>query len=74
MNSSQNKSRRFCAPKNVPSKYPDAGFTIGGVRWLIFNAKDNGFDKCIVRAGRKVLIDLDIFEECLDEKAMEGCE
>jgi len=28
-----------------------------GLRWLIFNAQENGFSKCIVRIGRRVLID-----------------
>lgn len=29
----------------------------GGLRHLIFFSKSNGFDKCIVRVGRRVLID-----------------
>jgi hypothetical protein len=29
----------------------------GGLRWLIFNAKQNGFARCVVRIGRRVLID-----------------
>jgi len=35
--------------------YP--GFTKGGVRYLIFNARTNGFDVCLVKIGRRVLID-----------------
>lgn len=38
----------------------------GGLRWLIFNAKDNGFAKCVVRVGRRVLIDEREFEKWLD--------
>ena len=30
---------------------------IGGLRYLVFNAVGNGFDKVILRAGRRVLID-----------------
>lgn len=30
---------------------------IGGLRHLVFNAKDNGFDACIRRVGSRVLID-----------------
>ena len=30
---------------------------IGGLRHLIFNAETNGFDKCIKRVGRRILID-----------------
>ncbi|PCJ95131.1 MAG: hypothetical protein COA45_12445 [Zetaproteobacteria bacterium] len=29
----------------------------GGLRYLVFNATSNGFDKVIKRAGRRVLID-----------------
>ena len=30
---------------------------IGGLRHLIFNANENGFDKVVKRVGRRVLID-----------------
>lgn len=65
-------NRRLSTVKNVPAKYPDANFTQSSIRWLIFNAKDNGFSSCIVRIGRKVLIDLDSFEDWLDEQAAQG--
>lgn len=35
----------------------------GGLRWLIFNAKNNGFDAVIRRIGRRVLIDENAFFE-----------
>ena len=35
----------------------------GGLRWLIFNARQNGFDKVIRRIGRRVLIDERAFFE-----------
>lgn len=28
-----------------------------GLRWMIFNAKSTGFDRCVHRVGRRVLID-----------------
>ncbi len=31
--------------------------SVGGLRWMIFNAKSNGFDKALRRVGRRVLID-----------------
>ncbi len=40
---------------------------IGGLRWLIFNAKENGFSKCIVRIGRRVLIDEKAFAKWAEE-------
>jgi hypothetical protein len=32
-------------------------FTEGSLRWLIFNRNSNGFDYCLVRIGRRLLID-----------------
>jgi hypothetical protein len=32
-------------------------FTTGSLRWLIFNRHENGFDECLIRIGRRVLID-----------------
>jgi hypothetical protein len=28
----------------------------GGMRWLIFNAQSNGFERAFVRVGRRVLV------------------
>ena len=38
----------------------------GGLRFLIFNAEKNGFDKVIRRAGRRVLIDEQAFFQWMD--------
>jgi len=42
-------------------------FTEGSVRWIVFNAKDNGLDDegAIVRVGRRVFIDTDRFDRWL---------
>ena len=47
-------------------EYPHL-FTKGSLRWLIFNADINGFDRCILRIGRRVYIDLDALQEWLAE-------
>lgn len=39
---------------------------IGGLRHLIFNAKDNGFENVVRRVGRRVLIDEQAFFEWVD--------
>ena len=57
-----NTKSRLSTVKNLPTIYPDANFTESSIRWLIFNAESNGFNACIRRIGRKVLIDLDAFE------------
>lgn len=36
---------------------------VGGLRHLIFNSSANGFDKCVKRIGRRVLIDETAFRE-----------
>jgi hypothetical protein len=41
---------------------------IGGLRHLIFHAKDNGFDQVIRRVGRRVLIDEAAFFEWASAK------
>ena len=50
--------QQFCARHNWPP--------LGGLRWLIFNAKDNGFERCLVRVGRRVLINEREFERWLE--------
>lgn len=61
------KSKRYATPKQVPEFYPGA-FTESSIRWLIFNEKTNGFSDCVRRLGKKVLIDLDAFEEWIDKQ------
>lgn len=57
------QTKRFATVKQIPPLYP--AFTESSIRWLIFNEKLNGFSECIRRIGRKVLIDLDVFEQWL---------
>lgn len=69
-NHTENNSTRY-----VPvTKWPEyhAWPAVGGLRHLIFNAQKNGFNKVIVRAGRRVLIDERAFFEWLDEKRAGG--
>lgn len=42
-------------------------FTVGGLRWQIFNEKTNGLKEsgAIIRLGRKVMIDTDRFFDWL---------
>lgn len=39
---------------------------MGGLRHLVFNASANGFDKCIRRVGRRILIDEAAYFEWVD--------
>ena len=38
---------------------------IGGLRHLIFHASTNGFQKSFKRVGKRILIDEDVFFECI---------
>lgn len=35
--------------------------TVGGLRALVFNSHNNGFDRCMRRVGRRILIDEESF-------------
>lgn len=62
-NNSQNQNR-FIPVTDWKNHHPWPA--VGGLRHLIFNAETNGFEKVIVRAGRRVLIDEKAFFEWLN--------
>jgi hypothetical protein len=41
--------------KQTAARHP--AFTEGSLRWAIFNRRLNGFDDCLIRIGRRLLID-----------------
>jgi hypothetical protein len=41
-------------------------FTEGGIRALIFRAEGNGFNRCIRRIGRKILISKSAFSHWIE--------
>lgn len=43
----------------------DGPLSLDQLRWLIFNAKQNGLDTSICRIGRRVYIDVDGFDAWL---------
>ncbi len=58
--------KRLMTVKQTAEIYP--AFGVPSLRWLIFNRAENGFDICIRRMGRKILIDLDQFEAWVDKQ------
>jgi len=42
-------------PKQIVDSCP--GLTMGGLRMLLFHSRTNGLEGCVVRLGRKLLID-----------------
>lgn len=43
-----------------------------GLRYLIFNRKHNGFDRCVKQVGKRVLIDEQAFVQWVEWKSKEG--
>ncbi len=66
----QTQTKRFATVRQAAALYP--AFTESSFRWYIFNAKRLNFDKCIRRVGRKILIELDEFEQWLDGNTATG--
>jgi hypothetical protein len=54
----------FITIRQLATRYP--AFTEGGIRALIFRAKSNGFDSCIRRIGRKILISKSAFSHWIE--------
>lgn len=46
---------QFPTVSALAQKYP--AFSEQSLRWLLFNREANGFNRCVVRIGRRVLID-----------------
>ena len=62
------KIKRIAPPKNVPEHYPAGAFTESSIRYMIFTAESTGFDSCLIRLGKKVLIDLDQMDSWLESQ------
>ena len=45
-------------------------WTEASIRWLIFNARQNGLDTAIVKVGGRVLIDIHRFNEWLESRRL----
>lgn len=60
------ENRRLATKKQFIAAYP--AFTMGGINALIFNRRQNGLEESgsILRLGRKLLIDIDLFFSWLD--------
>ncbi len=52
--------------KQLCREYPHL-FTEGSLRWLIFNAETNGFADCIIRAGRRLWIDVQALRRWMEQ-------
>lgn len=50
-----NTQSQYLTVAQAAEKYPC--FTVAGLRWQLFNRATNGFDRCVIRTGRRVRID-----------------
>ena len=60
------KTKKFVSLKQIPKLHP--AFTMPSLRWIIFNEKYNGASIFIRRVGKKIVIDLEAFENWVNEK------
>lgn len=60
---------KFLTFKQASARYP--AFTEPSFRWLRFNGEENGFNSCVVKVGRKVLLNIERFEPWLESKSEE---
>ncbi len=61
----KNKDEKFVTIKKLCEKYPS--FTIGGIRKHIFENAWNFEKECVVRSGRKILINMEKFESWVEK-------
>lgn len=54
---------QFSTVEQLVQKYPC--FTVGSLRWQLFNRAQNGLDSAVVQVGRRILIDDQKFVEWL---------
>jgi hypothetical protein len=62
--------QKFASVKEASKIHPS--FSEPSLRYLIFNAQKNGLKKCLIKIGKKVLIDLSEFEAWIKAHSLEG--
>lgn len=60
---------KFLTFKQASACYP--AFTEASFRWLRFNGNENGFNNCVIKVGRKVLLNTERFEPWLESQGEE---
>lgn len=56
--------------RQAAARYP--AFTESAFRWLRFNGIETGFDTCVIKVGRRVLLDTEAFERWLASHKVSG--
>lgn len=60
----------FASVKELSKLFPS--FSEPSIRYLIFNAKQNGLQPCIRKIGKKILINLNDFNHWIDSHKEEA--
>src|ERR1700688_1161176 len=58
--------RNLKTPRQIIESCP--ALTMGGLRMLLFHSRTNGLEACVVRLGRKLVIDEAAFVEWLERR------
>jgi len=58
------RKQKLYTLRNFAEKYSEA-FTVSSLRWLRFHEQSNGFEGAFLKVGKKLLVDEDVFFECL---------
>lgn len=66
----EDTQRSLMTVRQFAQRHP--AFPEGGLRYSIFHAKTNGFEECIRRIGRKILIDESAFFRWVDSQDRDG--
>ena len=53
--------------KQAAKHYP--AFTEPSLRWLRFNGDVNGFNRCVRKVGRRVILNTELFDVWLNDQA-----
>jgi len=61
---------KWATVRQVAEKYRI--FSESSLRYLIFNSKQNGLEKCLRRIGAKLLINLKQFDQWIDSHQEQG--
>lgn len=63
MSSNTDQKSRLIPVEDWPNFHPWP--PVGGLRHLLFHRRSNGFERAVVRSGRRLLIDEAAFFDCL---------
>jgi hypothetical protein len=63
-------NKTYLTVKQMAAKHP--AFSEASLRYHIFNERQNGLDKALIRVGKKILINEDAFWDWLENQRMGG--